>query len=330
MPVGSSSLHLQKRLLTASIDFHTSNLLFSLSVDIDSWTVQELYAALGGEPITVPFSSALGFHSVTVEVPAHPPQYLVCAPPVPKLWALCNGSVQNIRVIDFGESFSLPFSGQKLPGTPLQFAAPELLLNQPSHITEAIDIWALGNTIYELQGWSELFYYLGNPKEYISDIVGTFGGKEAMPESFWNACCEMGVVEYLDESDPELLDWDGRFRGPFKKDVEEVLRSVLGVSMVIDPVHRATAQVIVEMMPEAWETSMEVNDEEEIIQPLNDDEEETILNSDDEEETIQPLNNGDEEEIIQPLINYNEETIQPPNNDGPGGSGVCGAEGERE
>ena len=61
MPVGSSSLHLQKRLFIARIDFHTSNLLFALSVDIDSWTVEELYAALGGEPITVPFSAALDF-----------------------------------------------------------------------------------------------------------------------------------------------------------------------------------------------------------------------------------------------------------------------------
>ena len=71
MPVGSSSLRLQKRLLTAGIDFHTSNLLFALSVDIDSWTVQELYAALGGEPVTVPFSAALGSRPVPVETPTH-------------------------------------------------------------------------------------------------------------------------------------------------------------------------------------------------------------------------------------------------------------------
>ena len=153
-----------------------------------------------------------------------------------------------------------------------------------------------------------------NPKEYISNIVGTLGGKEALLESFWNACCKMGVVEYLDESDPELLDWDGRF----KKDVEEVSRSVLGVSMVIDPVHRATAQVIVEMMPEAWVTSMEVNGEEKTIQSLNDD-----------EETIQPPNN-DDKETVQPPNNDDEETIQPPKNDGPSGSRVCCVEGVRE
>ena len=47
---------------------------------------------------------------------------------------------------------------------------------------------------------------------YISDIVGVLGGKEAMPESFWNACCEVGTVKYPDEPGTERLDWDGRIR----------------------------------------------------------------------------------------------------------------------
>ena len=141
---------------------------------IDSWTVQELYAALGGEPITVPFSAALGFHSVPVEVPTHPPKYLVCTPPTSKLWALCSGSVQSIRVIDFGVPFSLPFSGQELPGTPRQFAAPELLLELSSHITEAVDVWALGNAIFELLGSGEVFGDLGVLPDQIAEIVGAF------------------------------------------------------------------------------------------------------------------------------------------------------------
>ena len=197
----------------------------------------------------------------------------MCTPPVPRLWALCSGPVQSIRVVDFGESFSLPFSGQELPGTPRQFAAPELLLNLPSHITEAIDIWALGNIIYELLGWGELFDPFADLPYYISDVVRVLGGKEVMPESFWNAFCEVGVVKYLDEADTEWLDWDGRIvagRGvAFKKEVEEVMRRVLGVSMVIDPVHRAKAQVIVAMMPEAWEAVEAVGDDEETTQSLS-------------------------------------------------------------
>ena len=303
--------------MTAGIDFHTSNLLFALSVDIDSWTVQELYAALGGEPVTVPFSAALGSRPVPVEVPAHTPKYLVCAPPVPKLWALCHGSAQSIRVIDFGESFSLPFSGQELPGTPLQFAAPELLLELPSHITEAIDIWALGSTIYALLGREELVCSMGYLPHHISIIVGLFGGKESMPESFWNAYCAAGMLKHLDEVKNALsLDWDRKIRVDrsvgLKKKAEEVLRRVVRVSMVIDPVHRAKAQAIVAMMPEAWETMEAISDdEEESIETLSDDEEESIENlSDDEEESIEALSD-DEEEPIQPLSDDEEESIQP-------------------
>ena len=50
------------------------------------------------------------------------------------------------------------------------------------------------------------------------------------------------------------------------------MRRVLGVSTVIDPVHRAKAQVIVEMMPEACETMEAINDgDEEAIQSLSSD-----------------------------------------------------------
>lgn len=44
------------------------------------------------------------------------------------------------------------------------------------------------------------------------------------------------------------------------------MRRVLGVSIVIDPVHGAKAQVIVGMM---WETMEAISDDEETIQPLS-------------------------------------------------------------
>ena len=43
---------------------------------------------MGGEPVTMPFSLALVFHSVRVVDPDHPPKYLVCMLLVSKLWAL--------------------------------------------------------------------------------------------------------------------------------------------------------------------------------------------------------------------------------------------------
>ena len=138
-----------------------------------------------------------------------------------------------------------------------------------------------------------------------------------MPERFWNACCEIGVDKYLEKPIDKWPDWDVRIkvskRVAFKKEVEEVLRRVLGASMVIDPAHRAGAQVIASMMPEAWETMETIGDDDETIS----DDDETIS---DDNETI----SDDEEPIID-----NEETIQPPSNDGPSESGVAML-GERE
>ena len=63
------------------------------------------------------------------------------------------------------------------------------------------------------------------------------------------------MVQYLDEIDAEWLDWDRNIRVgkrvALKKEAEEVMRRVLGVSMVIDPAHSVKAQMIVAMMPEA-------------------------------------------------------------------------------
>jgi serine/threonine-protein kinase SRPK3 len=119
----------------STTDVHTGNVAFALSVDIHSWTVEEVYAALGGEPSKVPFHEALRMS--TSKLPPtdspHQPKYLVGTPHVPRLWELCSSSSQppSIRIIDFTESFRIPFTPelQRLPGTPRDFAAPELLLN---------------------------------------------------------------------------------------------------------------------------------------------------------------------------------------------------------
>ena len=86
-----------------------------------------------------------------------------------------------------------------------------------------------------------------------------------MPESFWNACCEVGVVKY--RMNLTLSGWIGmggltRVGWAFKKEVGEVIRRVPGASMVIDPDPKAYAQEIVEVTPEAWETMEAFSDDE--------------------------------------------------------------------
>ena len=42
-----------------NIDLHPGNLAFALTVDTNSWTVEQLYEALGGKPVKIPFDKAL-------------------------------------------------------------------------------------------------------------------------------------------------------------------------------------------------------------------------------------------------------------------------------
>jgi serine/threonine protein kinase len=176
--------------LLAYIDLHLGNLAFALSVDINSWTVEEIYAALGGEPDTVPFPAAHSVASVTPGGSSHQPKYLVYPPEVFRLFALCNTSAPSIRIIDFSESFLLPFIDQAVSGTPRDFAAPELLFNLPADVSQSFDIWALGCCIYELLGCygffasTTLFDLLPS---YIADIVVVLEGEKAIPKRFWDA-----------------------------------------------------------------------------------------------------------------------------------------------
>ena len=86
-----------------------------------------------------------------------------------------------------------------------------------------------------------------------------------------------------------------------------MIRRVLAASIVIDPVHRANAQEISEMMPEAWET----------IEAFSDDGLETVK--------VMEAN-----EIIEDISGDEEGTVLLPSNDGQSGSGVCDAGEEIE
>jgi serine/threonine-protein kinase SRPK3 len=182
-------------------DLHLGNLAFALSVDMTLWTVDQVYAALGGEPIAVPFSDALDVESTSGGTPSHQPKYLIRPPSVETFFALCNSSAPSIRVIDFGQSFHLPFPGNTIPGTPLPFAAPELLLNQPTAVSEGIDIWALGCTIYELLGSCSLFgTFWQTIPFHLADVLNALGGEKSIPEMFCNAFSKSGALSALERT----------------------------------------------------------------------------------------------------------------------------------
>ena len=273
-------LLLVEQLTGCIIDLYPGNLAFALTVDTNSWTVEQLYAALGGEPVRIPFEEGYESHDSSYYFPFsdggpfHRPKYLVATPSVSDLWALCATSEPSIRLIDLSESFRLPFrpGSDPLPGTPKAFAAPELLLKLQNEVTSSIDIWALGCTIYSLLGHDSPIYPFvwPYPSGYLARIAVLTGGKDQMPERFWNAFSEWpGMIdseERLRKRDPDL-NWDCYLRGKYVKRGEkvtplgaedkEVLRAVIAAALVVDPAERAPARKILEIMREGWAVLME-------------------------------------------------------------------------
>jgi serine/threonine protein kinase len=272
-------------LLTLGIDLHLRNMAFPLSVDINSWTVEEVYAALGGEPYTIPFSDALGDASAHPRGSSHHPKHLVYPPTVPQLFALCNSSTPSIRIIDLSESFELLLSGQVLPGTPMEFAAPELLLNLPGEVSQSIGLWALGCCIFQFLSYSSLFCDLfGSLPFLIADIVAVVGGEKAIPERFRDAVRNSGALKYLgkatlrsgldgriknmrgnvddgeedeedDEDDQDTEDEEDEEYDeicPLDAVDGEVMLRVLRKMLVFDPCNRAAASTTVAIMSAAW------------------------------------------------------------------------------
>jgi serine/threonine protein kinase len=242
--------------------------VFALTVDIHRWSVEEVYAALG-DPITVSMDDAL--QSVFCRAPhsepesPHQPQYLVYPPLVSRFWALCSSSPSNIRLIDFTESFPVPFSPSaengRLPGTPRSVAAPELLLKLPSEVTPAIDVWALGCVIYRLVSADVPFDGVDDPLgDCLADIMLSLGGEMNIPGRFMDAFRESGAMISAQKPGRHDLDWDEKFtmsredRGiALGKEDEAVLRKVISTAFVIDPGARASAAEILALLLQGWQ-----------------------------------------------------------------------------
>jgi serine/threonine protein kinase len=194
----------------------------------------------------------------------HQPQYLVYPPLVSRFWALCSSSPSNIRLIDFTESFPVPFAtpAQKgrLPGTPRSVAAPELLLSLPSEVTPAIDVWALGCVIYLLVSEEEPFGVGDGPLgDYLATIMLALGGETNIPSRFTDAFRENGAMLCAQWPGRDDLDWDEKFTicredpgTALGMEDEAVLRKLVGAAFVVDPGARASAAEILALLLQGW------------------------------------------------------------------------------
>ncbi|KAA8912217.1 hypothetical protein FN846DRAFT_996557 [Sphaerosporella brunnea] len=232
-------------------DFHTRNISFALTVDIHGWSVEEVYEALG-HPITVSMHEALECASdpapQSSQISAHQP----------------HSSPSNIRLIDFTESFAMPFSfseemGQ-LPGTPCSVAAPELLLRLSSEVTPAIDVWALGCVIYRVVSDDSPFGGLNGPLgDYLARIMLSLGGETSIPGRFMDAFRECGTMTWAQWPGRDESNWDEKFTRSREDPVEAlgqedetVLRKVVGTSLLIDARERASAAEILALLLQGW------------------------------------------------------------------------------
>ena len=256
-------------------DLHASNLAFALTTDINSWSVQKLYEALGGKPEEVPLADAFEVLCAGCPRPtasSHEPAYLISPPSVICLWSLCS-SAPTIRITDFSESFRVPFvwSQQDFPATPRSVAAPELLLQMPTEITLAIDVWALACTVYQLLGTGGPFGGLcGNLASHLAGIMAILGG---LTPRFREAFFNNGAVDFATRPDFWRPSWDDKIAwmrrdpndgtgddgGPVPSSLgtadESVVRKLVVMAFVIAPADRASASAILDMLQEGWGTA---------------------------------------------------------------------------
>lgn len=172
-------------------DLTDSNVLFELE-NITSWSQAQVYQHLG-TPITVPLLMQDGF-TPTNSAPLQVVQSIQYSNVDLSLLT------SNIRIIDFGESFSTNNPPAQMLGAPATFFAPEMLFGYSA--STASDIWSLGCLIYELQASKALIYsYSGRHEEALDAVVQTFG---PLPEHWRPSYFERSRKEHFQngEKDP--------------------------------------------------------------------------------------------------------------------------------
>jgi serine/threonine protein kinase len=254
-----------KHLTNSFLDLHARNIAFTLPDSINALTPEELYAAFGGKPFTVPISK--------IPAPEHDepagslPQYLVTAPPVSTLWALCTRENRhpNVCIFDFTESFHVPCDNpkDKIPGTPMYVAAPEILMSLPDEINSSIDVWAFACIAFNIISMDSPFYsFFGTRNMLLADIMFVRGTKN-VPQRIWEAFWEKhgGKVRFLPDREPvedkfrDVSVWEKRTEALYQRlgdDDAIVMTRILEAALVIDPTQRATIEDIVHMIPRNW------------------------------------------------------------------------------
>lgn len=112
----------------------------------------------------------------------------------------------EIRVIDFGQSFFSKNPPADGIGTPFSHRAPEAIFDLKASIWS--DIWALGCTIFEIRSGTPLFEpFFGSSAEILRQMVQTLG---KLPEPWWSTWEHR--YAYFDDQGKPKQDWENGFR----------------------------------------------------------------------------------------------------------------------
>ncbi|KAG6831510.1 hypothetical protein H0H92_009778 [Tricholoma furcatifolium] len=235
-------------------DFHSSNVLFNVPKSFHSWPVEKVYRYFG-KPIKDSVQRADG-EPITSAAPAY-----VVVPPDPLRLAkvILKANDCTIKITDFGESFLATDSTKPVLGTPISFAAPEVLFGDSASISPKTDIWALASLIYEVLGNHRLFESFFNDKdEVITEIVRTLG---KMPDRWWRQWEKRDTIFEEDgtfkpnsgdcSGEPRTVDLKERLGDIRRNDEEgqkelggdlEALEVVLGKMLRYEPEDRITIE----------------------------------------------------------------------------------------
>jgi serine/threonine protein kinase len=257
-----TSLENASEYANSSTDVTLRNIVFTLPESLQSLSRKELLDTFGGVPLVYP-----------IKLPSEPkpgwPQYLVKPPDPALLFGLSTTSDQSsIRLVDFTESFKLPFSSLHLPGTPVFEAAPEILLRAHSAITEKIDVWAFSCVAYEVfatEGSQPLHGYMGlvsfQIEEIFKELHNAGGG---IPDEFKQLWMSQGKDISFNDSGPqnstpgsyhgclgETLRTVMETVGVTEADVEG-LRVLWRMALLINPLERAPMTEMIGVLQGIW------------------------------------------------------------------------------